>query len=148
MAASTAPAVKAQLLTLLQADAALDGVGITYSDPAGEITQEALFFGRTLTGEKPDAMGQRRQREEYDVEVYIYTAQDGNDPQACEERAWALVAELENVVRAANGPQGALTQQLTGGGYAYYNGTEMTPFIAGGQRVCEALCKVHVCALK
>lgn len=148
MAASTAPAVKATLLTLLQADSGLSGVGITYADPGAEITQECVFYGRTIETEKPVEMGQRSQREAYDVEAYIYVAQDGNDPQACEERCWALVARLESVVRANNGPQGALTA-VTPGGWVVMAGTDMTPFIAqGGQRVAEALCRVHVEAKK
>lgn len=149
MSASTAPSVKASLLTLLRADAALAGVQMSYADPGAEIQQEALFYGRTIQSEKPATIGQRSQREQYDLEVYIFVAQDGNDPQACEERGWALVARLENVVRANNGPQGALSNALTpGAGWVVMGAVEMTPFMHSGQRVVEALCKVHVEAKK
>lgn len=149
MAASTAPSVKAALLTLLEADSGLSGVGFTYADPGEAISQEALFYGRTIATEKPNSMGRRGQHEAYDVEIYVYVAQDGDDPQTCEQRAWAIVAEIENVVRANNGNTGALSAALTpGAGWVVYAGTEMTPFTYSGQRVCEALCKVHVEANK
>lgn len=149
MAASTAPSVKAQLLTLLSADATLSGIQVSYADPGASIAAESLFYARTLETERPDALGQRKQRESYDVEVYVYAAMDGDDPQTVEERCWTLVACLENVVRANNGPQGALSTALSPGtGWVVYGGTEMTPFAFNGQRVAEALCKVHVEAIK
>lgn len=149
MAASTAPSVKAELLTLLRADSGLSGVQIEYADPGAEIQQESLFYGRTIQAEKPDTLGQRKQRESYDVELYIYVATDSNDPQTCEERCWALAAVLENVIRANNGPQGALSSALTSAaGWVVMGAVEMTPFTHSGQRVCEALCRVHVEAIK
>lgn len=151
MAASTAPAVKAALLALLQAESTLAGVQCEYADPGDAIQQESLFYGRTLTTEKPDSMGKRSQREAYDIEVYIYAAMDGNDPQTIEERCWTLVASLENVVRANNGNNGALTNAISNvsaSGWVVFAGTEMTPFVSGGQRVAEALSKVHVEAIK
>lgn len=149
MAASTAPSVKAALLTLLRVDAGLSGVQIEYSDPGAAIQQESIFFGRTMETEKPDSLGQRKQRESYDVEIYVYVAVDSDDPQTCEERCWALVAEIENVVRANNGRSGALSVALNpGAGWVVYGGTNMTPFAHDGQRVAEAQCKVHVEAIK
>lgn len=149
MSASTAPSVKAELLTLLRADAGLAGVQIDYADPGASIGQEEIFYGRTVETEKPDSLGQRRQREAYDIEVYVYVAQDGDDPQACEERCWAIVAELENVVRANNSSSGALSAALTNAaGWVVMGAIEMTPFTVNGQRVCEALCRVHVEAIK
>lgn len=151
MSTSTAPAVKNALLGLMQADANLTGVRIDYADPGDEIGQEQIFFGRTLGSEQPaPGMGQRRQEENYEIEVYVYVAADGNDPQAVEDRAYAIVAELETLVRANNGPTGALAAVITGGGWAAMSAAPetMTPFTFGGQRVCEALCRVKVKARK
>lgn len=149
MASSTAPSVKAALLTLLRADSGLSGVQCNYADPGAEIAQESLFYGRTLQTEIPASMGQRAQREHYDIEIFIYVAVDSNDPQTCEERCWALVARLENVVRANNGSTGALSNALNpAAGWVVMGGIEMTPFQHAGQRVTEALCKVHVEARK
>lgn len=154
MSATTAPSVKSALLTLIRADSTLSGIQSSYADPGQSIAQESLFYGRTVSTENPDSMGKRAQREHYDVELYVYVALDGDDPQTAEERCWALVAALENVVRTNNGPQGALSVSLkdtAGGaaaGWVVYAGTEMTPFVYGAQRVAEALCKIHVEAIK
>ena len=149
MAASTAPSVKSALITLLRAEPALAGVGIDYSDPGSSIQQEAIFYARTLQTEKPDSLGQRKQRESYDLEVYIYVQVPGDDPQLCEERCWTLVASLENVIRANNGSTGALSAALTpGNGWVVMGSIQMTPFTYNGARVAEALCRVHVEAIK
>lgn len=149
MAASTAPSVKAALLTLLQADAGLTGVQCSYADPGQEIVQEAIFYGRTITTEQPDSFGQRKQREKYDIEVIVGVTVDGNDPQTVEERCWALVGRLEAVVRANNGNNGALTLAVSpSAGWVAMGGIEMDPFAVGGSRVAVALCKVHVEAVK
>lgn len=149
MAASSAPGVKAALLTLLQADAGLTGVGITYAHP-GVVTQEDIFYNRTIATEQPDTIGQRKQREEYDIEVVVTVARDGNDAKAAEDRCWALVARVENVVRANNGANGALPAALGTGvaGAITMGGGDMTPYIEGGQRISEWLGRVHVWAIK
>lgn len=155
MAASTAPSVKSALLTLLRADDGLSGVQIDYADPGAAIADEEIFYGRTIETEKPGAgLGQRRQTETYDIEIYVYVKLDGDDPQTCEERCWTLVAELENVIRANNGVNGALSVALkdlagsNAAGWVVMGAIEMTPFTYQGARVAEALCKVHVEARK
>lgn len=142
MAASSAPAVKAQLLTLLRADSALSGVQITYSHPGATIQQECVYFNRTVETERPAALGQRRQNEDYYMEVVVDVAQDGDDAQVCEERCWALVAEVENTIRNNNGPGGALATVVSG--WVVFGAVEMTPFIERGQRLAEAVCRVQV----
>lgn len=150
MAASTAPSVKASLLALLRADSGLTGVRMDYADPGAEVGQEQLYYGRTLQTEHPGAgMGQRKQTELYEIEVYIGVAQDGDDAQTVEERCWALVARLETVVRANNGPQGALSVALNpAAGWVVMGAIEMVPFADNGQRCAVAVCKVHVEARK
>lgn len=148
MAASTAPAVKVALLTLLRADAGLSNVQVEYAHPGTMSAPEVLFFGRTIGTEAPDSMGQRRQREIYDIEVVIGAKVDGDDAQTTEERCWALVAVLENVVRANNGPQGALLASIDSSGWLAMAGTQMTPYVESGARYSEALCRVHVEAIK
>jgi hypothetical protein len=149
MAASTAPQIKAALLTLLRADSGLSGVQCEYSDPGDAIQQESLFYGRTIESEQPSSYGQRKQRESYDIELYIYVATDSNDPQTCEERCWALIARLETVVRANNSNTGALSTAMTNGaGWVAMAGITTTPFRFNGQCVTEGLCRVHVEAVK
>lgn len=149
MSASTAPAVKAALLTLLRADAGYSNVLVEYSHPGTTSNPEVVFFGRVIATEQPDSMGQRKQREHYDIEVVIGAKVDGDDAQTTEERCWTLVAVLENVVRANNGPQGALSLALSpGAGWVAMAATEMTSYIEAGARYSEALCKVGVTAIK
>lgn len=150
MAASTAPSIKAALLSLLRADSGLSGVQCSYADPGQEVAQEAIFFARTLQTEQPDSFGQRKQKEQYDIEVVVGVTMDGNDPEACEERCWALVARLETIVRANNGVSGSLSAAMTNAaGYVAMGGISMDPFTAvGGSRVAVALCKIHVVAVK
>lgn len=151
MAASTAPAVKSALLTLLAADSGLSGVQIEYADPGAEIAQESIFFGRTIETEKPSP-GMRgnnlKQRESYDLELWVYAAADGNDPQTVEERCWTLVGRVEAVVSANNTAQGTLGVTLVPGGWVVMAGIEMTPFTVNGQRVAEAKLTIHAEAIK
>lgn len=150
MAASTAPTVKAALLTLLRADTGLAGVQIDYADPGSEIGQEEIMFGRTVQTEHAAVLPPtRKQDETYDLEIWVYVANDGNDPQTVEERCWAIVARLETVVRANAGPTGALAAAMVNAiGWVAMGAIEMTPLAVPGQRVAEALCKVHVFARK
>lgn len=149
MAASTAPNVKAELMTLLQADSGLAGVQVSYADPGQEAAQEAIFYGRTIQSEQPNSLGQRKQMERYDIEVYVGVTLDGNDAQSCEERCWALVARVETVVRANNGVSGGLSSAIqNAAGWVAMGGIEMEPFTVAGSRVAVAVCKVHVEAVK
>jgi hypothetical protein len=149
MSASTAPAVKAQLLTLLRADPGYAGVLVEYGLPATSSNPEVVFFTRTIQTERPDSIGQRKQRESYDIETVVGAKVDGDNPQAAEERCWALVAVLENIVRANNSNTGALSAALTPSvGWVVMGAIEMTPYVEQGARYAEALCKVHVEAIK
>lgn len=143
MAASSAPAIKAELLTLLQASSGLEDVQIEYSHPGSTIQAESIYFGKTIETEVPGALGNRRQNEDYTIEVIVDCTQGGDDAQTCEERCWAMVAVLENVIRDNNGPTGALSA-LLGGGYVLYAGTDMTPYIETAGRLSEAVCQVRV----
>lgn len=146
MGASTAPAVKAALLTLLQADGALSGVQIVYSHPGATVQKEAIYFEGTHGQEEPATLGTRKQLETYDIEVAVGVVTDGDQAQAGEERCWALVARLESIVRAQGGlPAGPVSLAMPGGGFAVMGGTEMTPYILGNsQRLAHAVCRVHV----
>lgn len=138
MAASSAPAAKAALLALLQADAGLSGVQVEYAHPGAAIQQESIFFNRTTENDSSVALGQRKRDEDYTLEVVVSVARDGNDPQGCEERCWALVAAIEDVVRA--NPDLSRTVSK----FALYDGADVTPYVEGGQRITEAVCRVAV----
>lgn len=149
-APSSAPAVKAALLTLLQADSGLTGVQLTYNHPGLSIQQEAAYFQRTIQTEELYSAGQRHQHETYDVELVVDVSQDGDDAQVCEERCWAIVARVELVIRANNGSGGGLSTAFPAGvgGAVTMGGVTMTPYINTGARLAEAVCLVHVEAIK
>ena len=129
MSASSAPAAKASLLTILAADAGMNGVQLEYAHPGAAIQQEAVYFEQTRLTETAGALGQQRRDEEYELDLVVSVAYDGDDPQACEERAWALVAIVENVLRPPTGPGGSVSANLAGAVnlWAEFAGVEMTP---------------------
>lgn len=149
MSASTAPAAKAALLARIQADVTIlaGPVQATYGDPGPSLTQESMWFERTLLNEEAAALGQQRRNESYVLELVVFVAQDGDDAQVCEERCWALVAAVENMLRPPLGPGGSVSANLGGAVnlWAEFEGCEMEPGIAlkGGQRVALATCRIR-----
>lgn len=137
MAASSAPKVKKALLELLQANAELAGVQISYGHPGAQIQQEAIYFHRTIEQEVAAALGHRRRDEDYTVELVVDVVQDGQDVQAPEERCWALVAVVENIVR-----ENAAMAEVSG--WVVFAGAEMGPVYYESQILAEAVCKIHV----
>lgn len=100
MASSSAPAAKAALVSLLQADPGMTGVTVTYGHPGSEMQQECVWTGMVTAAEQAISLGNMLRDEAYTIQVMVLVAQDGDDAQACEERCLALVAVVENVVRA------------------------------------------------
>lgn len=138
MSASSAPSAKAALLTLLQADADLDGVQIKYAFDGPTRAQESIWFERVILDEEAAALGKQRRDERYRIEVFVHVARDGNNAQACEERSWALAARVEEVVRA----NPTLSNSVSG--WAVCAGAEQTPGVADGQRISIVVMQVSV----
>lgn len=100
MRASTIPEVKGALLDLLRASGELDGVQVEWAHPGpNALAAEAVYFGDAQATERPVVNGNRRRDESYSLDVVVTVEQYGTDPRPVEERAWALVAAVENVVR-------------------------------------------------
>lgn len=120
------------------------GVQVEYAHPGVSIQQESVFFRQTFLEETAGALGQQRRNERYTLELIVAVALDGDDAQACEERMWALVAVVENSLRPPTGPGGANSANLGGAVNlrAVFAGAVATPYIEGGQRVSEAICRV------
>lgn len=147
MAATSAPKVKKVLLELLEANIPnaniAGGVQIRYAHPGADIQQEAIYFNRTISREEAAALGRLRRDEDYEIEVVIDVAQDGDNAQLCEERCWTLVEELENLVRANPGKSGDAMAGAVDG-WVVYHSTEMTPHIEQAARLAEAVCTIAV----
>jgi hypothetical protein len=100
MPASTAPAAKQAILTLLAARPALASVDRTWGSPTetDDITAEMIFLGDVeLTGEFRALGGQRRD-EDYTITISVAVHQYGDDEQSTEERAWDLLDEISGAL--------------------------------------------------
>lgn len=137
MSATSAPAVKKELLELLKAAAALSGVQISYDHPGAEVQQEAIYFRRTISHEEAATLGRKRRDEDYEIEVIVDSVRDDNNPQAGEERCWELVSAVEEVLRANPDMAGV-------SGWTVFTGGEMTPYMKGAGWLHECICTVHV----
>lgn len=108
MAYSTIPAVKASLLTTLQARPGLAGVLIQWGIPMEEpADRERVYIDDPTNVEREWAqLGRYRVDESYDLHVHVEVSQRGNDRRACEERMYQIVAEVEQAAVVA--PPGVL----------------------------------------
>ena len=100
MAGTTMYAVKAALLTKLQAD--ISNVQVTYGDSGGAMRRESIFMGDIESNtQTPEAFasGRRRLIEDYTVDVHV-AVQSKPTLQEAEERAVALATLVEHVVHA------------------------------------------------
>ena len=82
MAGSTMYAVKAALLTKLQADSTLSSIQVTYGDPLDAMRRESIFMGDINSGiVSPESFstGRRRNIEEYTIDVEIYVSRNQQD---------------------------------------------------------------------
>ena len=111
--ASAVPYAKANLLAIL--DAATT-VSTTWSYPGQYITDEAIFMG-DAEGTETASIHQVSHRENFIIPVWVIVTQQGDDAQPLEERAWQIVAQLEDAIRAnpsLNNAQGVTSAVVTG----------------------------------
>jgi hypothetical protein len=99
MAYSTIPAAKAQLVdTTLPARAGLAGVLIAWGIPMDEpsANRERVYVGDATSIQREWAqLGRYRVDEDYMLPIYVEVYQEGDAQRTCEERMWAIVAEIE-----------------------------------------------------
>lgn len=105
MSASTAPAAKAQLLAMFAARDGLAGVHIDWAAPTkteGYTGGENVWLGDIDDMQTWGAIARATlpKDEDYTIEFVAQAHREGDDPQATEERAWELVAEIEGALRA------------------------------------------------
>lgn len=101
MATASFPRVKAALVQKLT-DADWDGrrPTISYGWPRTD-TRELLAVGGTTSSEQRWAqLGARRRDEDYRIEVAIMVTTPGKSQQAATERAFEILAVMENVLRS------------------------------------------------
>lgn len=99
MASSTVPAFKAALATALRARQALHDVQITYGAPLPAPAREFLWLADVEGEQEPAALGAQRREESYLLTVIANVLREGQNQQAATERAFEIVAELEDELR-------------------------------------------------
>ena len=98
MATSTATAFRAALITALQGRSSLTGVQIGYGMPAGSLLREHMLLGAVGGNQEFRAIGAQHKFEEYEQTVHIGVIREGQQQQTCDERAFTLMAELEDTL--------------------------------------------------
>ena len=136
MAGSTMYAVKAQLLTLLQADSTLSSIQVTYGDPGEAMRRESIFMGDVNSNlHTPESLsaGRRRRLEDYTLDVEIFVQSKAAGQQEGEQRALVLANAVEDVL--ADYP--SLDDGVTGLMFVQCTGMSMSTAEAGidGPRV-------------
>ena len=110
MAGTTMYAVKAALLTKMQAD--ISNVQITYGDSGGAMRRESIFMGDiTSNDQTPQAFasGRRRLYEDYPLDVHVAVQSKAAGLQEAEERSVVLATAVENVCNDYPTLSGAVT---------------------------------------
>lgn len=102
MAYSTIPQAKAAILSALQAAPGLSGVLLQRGIPADlPPERERVYVDNAVDIDREWTMlGRMRLDESYTIRIPVEVVQNGNDQAACENRMWALVAEIELAVIA------------------------------------------------
>jgi hypothetical protein len=91
--------MRAALLAALQARAGLSGVQLGYGMPPGALQREHILFGVVDGTQEYRALGTVRKFEDYTATLFIGVSREGTDQQAADDRALALMAEVEDVLR-------------------------------------------------
>lgn len=91
--------MRAAFVALLQARAGLSGVQIGYGMPPGALQREHILLGPVDATQEYRALGTTRKFEDYTVSVFISVTREGVQQQQADERALALLAEVEAALR-------------------------------------------------
>ena len=130
MAGSTMYAVKAQLLTLLQANSTLSSIQVSYGDPGEAMRRESIFLGDvTSNTHTPEsfATGRRRRLEAYSLDVEVFVQSKAAGQQVAEQRALVLANAVEDVLADYS----TLDDAVTGLMFVECSGLSMTTSEAG-----------------
>lgn len=141
---SSAPNARANFLTALQARPGLAGVQIVPAYPSPETMRpEVIHLAKTVWDEEDFKIsGGTKKRERYYFEVLVMVTREGDNAQACENRAWALTAEIEQ--QLVNPAPGDLTLGGAVNGWASFEIVDHTPGWAEGVRVNIVEARVRV----
>jgi hypothetical protein len=99
--ATTIPACKAAILTILGLRAGLAGVTLNWAGPTKDedYVDEMIFLGQAERISDWASLGAGRRVEDYTIALTVFVEQWGDDPETVEERAYALLDEVEDALR-------------------------------------------------
>ena len=91
--------MRSALVTLLSNRTGLAGVQIGYGMPPGALQREHMLLGIVDASQEYRAIGTTRKFEDYTVTLHIGVVREGTNQQAADERALALLAQVEAALR-------------------------------------------------
>lgn len=102
MPATTAPSAKAAILAAIAGRAALSTVQQTWGSPTEneDMAEEMIFLGPVRGTGEWRTLGAGNRHESYTVELRVVVLKYGDDEQATEERAFALLDEVSAALYA------------------------------------------------
>ena len=117
MATSSVPGAKAALIASLQARPALVGVQVAWGEPQNSArARELIVVGAIQNFRETSATTGQWRDESYTLPVYVQVVQEGGaDHSACSQRAYAMLAEVEEQVRGGAAGNGTGDPTLTDG---------------------------------
>jgi hypothetical protein len=139
MATSTIPAVKAAIVSAIQARPALAGVQVTWGIPHDAISREWICVGDVIGSQDSAAIGQQRRDESYTVQVIVNVVRPSLEPaRDVSERCFVLVAEIEQALRPLSAPPLGVADLI----WALVEKTDLTETFDTDQRTARAT--VHI----
>lgn len=102
MPATTAPAAKVAILAAIAARPALAGITPRWGGPTEneDLAEEMVYLGRTVGTGQWRTLGAGNRHESYLIAVHVIVLKYGDDEQATEERAFALLNEVSAALYA------------------------------------------------
>jgi hypothetical protein len=100
MATSSIPTLKKNLQSLLAARTQLHDVLISYGPPLASPPREFIWLGDVEGDQDWATIGGRVREETYDLSLLVSVVREGQDQQGATERAFDLLAEVEDALRS------------------------------------------------
>jgi hypothetical protein len=98
MLTSQVPAIKAALHELITAE--LVGVQVSYGHPGRNMAREMVFIGDVSISQEFKALGGRTKHETFELDLIISVVKPGAQQRVATERAFELLATIEELLRA------------------------------------------------
>lgn len=98
---SVVPTVRQAIVDRLRLRAGLSGIQVEPTHPGAAIEEETIFLGDAHDGKHEIAnlkAGRKSRNEEFTLDVYVAVLTPGNSATEAEQRAFALLGEVESML--------------------------------------------------